>query len=423
MRIVVAGGGWAGCAASLAAKKCGAEVVLIEKTDMLLGLGNVGGIIRNNGRYTAAEEMIALGGGELFETADSLSRHTGISFPGHEHASLYDVTKIEAKVRRLLIERGVEIHFEKRITGADKDGNNVTELYSQDEDIYKADAFVETTGSAGPMGNCMKYGMGCSMCILRCPSYGPRISITKQLGIEDYIGMKEDDSFGAVSGSCKLCKESLSYEIRKKLDDEGVVIIPIPKEDINREKLKMKVCQQYALDEFAENVILLDTGHAKLMTSYYPLEKLRKLPGLEDVRFEDPYSGGRANSIRYLAMSPRDNSMKVRGLNNIFVAGEKSGLFVGHTEAIITGTLAGYNSCAMASGKKLLELPDEISCGDIISEENKAKETADGLKRRFTFAGSEYFKRMQERGLYTIDKELIRERIRRCGLENIFAVM
>ena len=37
-KIVVIGGGWAGCAAALAAKKAGAEVVLLEKTDLLLSL-------------------------------------------------------------------------------------------------------------------------------------------------------------------------------------------------------------------------------------------------------------------------------------------------------------------------------------------------------------------------------------------------
>ncbi len=45
--------------------KRGAEVTLVEKTDMLLGLGNVGGIMRNNGRFTAAEENIALGADEI----------------------------------------------------------------------------------------------------------------------------------------------------------------------------------------------------------------------------------------------------------------------------------------------------------------------------------------------------------------------
>ena len=60
-KVVVVGGGWAGVSAAVRAKKQGAKVVLLEKTDLLLGAGNVGGIFRNNGRFTAAEEMIALG--------------------------------------------------------------------------------------------------------------------------------------------------------------------------------------------------------------------------------------------------------------------------------------------------------------------------------------------------------------------------
>ena len=49
-KIVVIGGGWAGCAAALTAEKAGADVTLLERTDMLLGTGLVGGIFRNNGR-------------------------------------------------------------------------------------------------------------------------------------------------------------------------------------------------------------------------------------------------------------------------------------------------------------------------------------------------------------------------------------
>jgi len=33
---------------------------------MLLGTGLVGGIFRNNGRFVAAEEAIAMGAGEVF---------------------------------------------------------------------------------------------------------------------------------------------------------------------------------------------------------------------------------------------------------------------------------------------------------------------------------------------------------------------
>ncbi|MEJ8553122.1 FAD-dependent oxidoreductase [Tepidibacter sp. Z1-5] len=87
-KVIVIGGGWAGCAAAISAKKAGADVTLIERTDMLLGLGNVGGIMRNNGRYTATEENILLGGRELFEITDEYSRHKDIDFPGHNHARL-----------------------------------------------------------------------------------------------------------------------------------------------------------------------------------------------------------------------------------------------------------------------------------------------------------------------------------------------
>lgn len=87
MKVIVIGGGWSGCAAAISAKKAGAQVILYEKTDMLLGLGNVGGIMRNNGRYTASEELIALGAGELINITDSKSRHKNIEFPGHKHPS------------------------------------------------------------------------------------------------------------------------------------------------------------------------------------------------------------------------------------------------------------------------------------------------------------------------------------------------
>ena len=70
--------------------------------------------MRNNGRFTAAEENIALGAGELFEITDRCSRHTGIDFPGHSHASLYDVLKVEPEVRRLLYKMGIEIRFMTR---------------------------------------------------------------------------------------------------------------------------------------------------------------------------------------------------------------------------------------------------------------------------------------------------------------------
>lgn len=420
MRVVIVGGGWAGVAAALQAKKSGAETVIIEKTDMLLGLGNVGGIMRNNGRYTAAEEMIALGAEELFQITDSCARHVGIDFPGHKHASLYDVVKIEPRVRKLLVEMGISIMTEARVSEVFTNAGSISAVGLQDETRVTGDVFIETTGSTGPMGNCLRYGKGCSMCILRCPTFGPRISISKQAGVEDLLGMNDDDSFGAISGSCKLNKDSLSEELRTSLEKYGVVQLKIPDEDINFDKLTHKVCQQYALKEFAENIILLDTGYAKLMTSYYPLDRLRKIKGLEEVRFEDPYGGGRANSIRYLSMAPRDNTMKVAGIDNLFCGGEKSGLFVGHTEAICTGTLAGYNAVRFLLGLPLMQLPREIAVGDIIAYENEMKKTPEGIRTRYTFSGSVYFERMKQSGLYIINSEEIQQKVGKLNLKDVY---
>jgi len=420
LKVIVIGGGWAGCSAAITAKKAGAEVILYEKTDLLLGLGNVGGIMRNNGRYTASEEMIALGAGDLIHLTDENSRHKNIDFPGHKHAWLYDVNKIEPAVGKYLKTMDIEINMITRVVDVEKEGNKIKGIYLSDGKYVEADVFIETTGSTGPMGNCLKYGNGCSMCILRCPSFGPRVSISYRAGIEDLKGEREEDVYGAFSGSCKLAKDSLAEDVIKQLDETGVVVLKVPEEDINLDKLKLKVCQQYALKEFAENLILLDTGHAKLMTSYYPLEKLRKIKGLENAKYIDPYAGGKGNSIRYLSVAPRTNSMKVIGLDNLFCAGEKAGLFVGHTEAIMTGALAGHNSIRNCLGMPLLILPRALAVGDIIAYANEKMNTKEGRTNRYTFAGAEYFNRMQELGLYTLEIDKIVGKVEKLNLTHIF---
>jgi len=333
-KVVVIGGGWAGCAAAITARKAGAEVVILERTDMLLGLGNVGGIMRNNGRYTAAEEIIALGARELFNIIDNCYTHKDIDFPGHKHATIYDVTKIETPIRNKIKEMGIEIRFFSRAVNVNIENKKITSIVLEDGDIISGDAFVETTGSTGPMGNCTKYGNGCAMCVLRCPSFGGRVSISSKCGIEDMIGRRNTGEYGAFSGSIKLLKESLSEEIQKELNEKGSAVIPLPPEQINKGKLDMKVCQQYNLPEFAENIVLIDTGHAKLMAPFYPIEKLRQIPGFDKALIVDPYSGGKGNSVRYFSIAPRDNYLRVNGVDNLFVGGEKSGFYVGHTEAI-----------------------------------------------------------------------------------------
>ena len=418
-KVLVVGGGWSGCAAAIEAKKQGAEVTLLERTDMLLGTGLVGGIMRNNGRFTATEEMIAMGGGDLFGVIEQNLRHKNINFPGHEHADLYDISSISAAVQKYVLDMGIRVKFQSRITKVVMDGNRLVSAEDADGESFEADAFVDATGTAGPMNNCSKYGNGCAMCILRCPSFGGRVSLTGLCGVTEMIGKKADGSVGSMSGSCKILKESLSKEIQDMLNETGVAVIPLPKELV-QDHLSIKACQQYALPQFRDNIVLLDTGHAKLMTPYYELDLLHQVPGCENARYEDPYAGGKGNSMRYFAMAPRNNALHVEGIANLFCGGEKAGLLVGHTEAICTGVLAGYNAAAFTQGKEEMTLPESTAVGDAIAYVKVAMATPEGAGKKYTFSGSVYFNRMKELGLYSIDVKGIEDRIKAAGVYQVF---
>ena len=426
-RILIAGGGWAGCAAAVSAVKQGAEVTLLEKTDLLLGAGNVGGIMRNNGRFTAAEENIAMGAGELFEITDRHAVHRNVDFPGHRHASFYDALQVEPAVRALLKKLGVRLLFCSRAvdvkwTPEEERGlkrlKALEVMRSGTAEWMEADAFIDAAGSSGPMGNCMRYGRGCAMCIQRCPSFGPRVSLTARAGAHDLAARREDGNLGAYSGSCKLEMKSLEGKLQKKLKKDGFAVIPLPPHLIRPGKLKDKVCQQYALEEFAENLILLDAGGAKLMTSWFSLEELRTVPGLEHARFADPYAGGQGNSVRYMSVGERDDSMRAAQFSNLYLGGEKSGFFVGHTEAITTGSLAGYNGTH--DGKPLI-LPRSLACGELIAYGREILDEEDGVCRRLTFAGGEFLTRMKELGLYREKVRDIRDAVESAGMKGIYS--
>lgn len=422
MKVIVVGAGWAGCAAALSAVKQGAAVTLIERTDMLLGTGLVGGIMRNNGRFTAAEEMIALGGGDLFELADANSLHRDIEFPGHPHASLYNVATMEPLVRSFLESKGVETRLAIRVNDVEMKDGSITAIHGKEGDetvSFTAGAYIDATGTAGPPGQCAKYGNGCVLCVLRCPAFGGRVSVTALCGVQEIAGRK-GSQVGAMSGSCKLLKESLSRDVVGELNRRGVVVIPLPPSLQKDVQTSIKACQQYAIPAFQTNLVLLDTGHAKLMVPFFPLAALRRIGGFENARYEDPYAGGLGNSIRYVGMAPRDDSLKVRGVGNLFCAGEKAGLLVGHTEAIVTGTLAGCNAVRHIRGEQPLILPRSLAAGDAIGFVRERMATEEGLASKFTFSGSVYFERMKELGLYTLDRAAVRERVEKAGLLDLF---
>jgi folate-dependent tRNA-U54 methylase TrmFO/GidA len=121
-------------------------------------------------------------------------------------------------------------------------------------------------------------------------------------------------------------------------------------------------------------------------------------------------------------MAPRDDALRVEGVANLFCGGEKAGLLVGHTEAICTGALAGYNAVKSIRHEKLLVLPDTLAIGDAIQFVRRQMREEGILSLKYTFSGSVYFERMKAQGLYTLDRKQIEQRVGSAGLSGVFAV-
>jgi hypothetical protein len=332
------------------------------------------------------------------------------------------VSYIERAVKTRLLEAGIEIWLLARVTGLARSNGSIGAVSLENDMRVEGDVFVDATGSFGPQSFCTEYGNGCVMCIARCPTFGPRVSLTGLAGIAEKQGQKNDGSIGAMSGSLEFSKETMAPELAHELEKKGLLVIPLPASMIDEGKLGSKVCQQYSSPDYVNNVVLIDNGRAKLMTTYIPLDQLRQVPGLERVRYDDPYAGTIGNSMRFAALSPRDDRMQVQGpVDNLFCGGEKAGLLVGHTEAIVTGTLAGHNAVRRAAGRDLLELPDSLAVGDAIAHVRRRMQTADGMREKYTFSGAGYFQRMKERGSYTTDVDAIGARVAKSGLAGVLA--
>ncbi|MBI2874104.1 MAG: FAD-dependent oxidoreductase [Firmicutes bacterium] len=420
-QVIVVGGGWAGCAAAAGAARNGAEVILLERSDVLLGSGLGGGLVQNNGRYTAMQELKVMGAGDLIEAMESVFTHRSVDFPSHKHAALYDVTRIERAVRRSLMRLGVQIRTGTRVKEVRAAGGHLEAVISEDREVFGGDAFADCTGTAGPQGNCTKYGQGCSLCVYGCPTYGARVSIAGRMGISEICARRADGGYGVMTGSCLLVPESMGEERLAELRGNGVLLVPIPTELQHQDLLALKACQQYASPEFAANLVLLDTGLPKMMAPFFPLGYFRKLPGFEDVVYHHPFAGTRGNSIRYLAMAPHDDTLLVDGTDNLFCAGEKSGLLNGHIEAVATGALAGFNAVRRALGKTGLVLTRETAVGESVAFVREAMDGPGGLQKTYTFSGGPLFGRMKDRGLYSTDFDAIEQRVREAGAEGILA--
>ncbi len=425
--LIVVGGGWAGCAAALAAAKKGLAVTLLERTDRLLASGLVGGIMRNNARYTAAEELILMGAGELPAITDDAARHRSLEFPGHRHASLYDVHQVERPVQQLLQRYGVRVSFESRVVDVEMQNGFLRAVRLNESDaVIAGTVFIDASGTAGPVRNCHRFGQGCAMCIYRCPTFGPRLSIAVKAGAAEMPIQRPEGELGYFSGSCELEPSTLAPGMLAEIRQKGVMVLPLPEDfavSENNPAFNSKACRQYSSAEYKEKIVLLDTGAIKVMYPYLSLEELRRVEGLAGAVYRDPLGGGRGNSIRFTGLIRRDNRLQVPAFENLLVAGERAGRALGHTEAMVTGTLAGYNAYLISRGEEAVTLPRGTVSGELIAltDQDQKGESPEGHKSLYTLSGGLLWEYLRKNKLYTTDRSEIRRRLQNHGAIDLFA--
>jgi len=296
-------------------------------------------------------------------------------------------------------------------------GKKMTAVVLGDDTEVRGDAFVDATGSAGPMAICRKYGYGCSMCNLKCPTYGGRVSIVEQAGVKERAGTRSDGRIGGMGTAVTLAMNSLSGELQQALKKEGFLVVELPNHLRTTDKVaKLAVYPAHLLDKAV--LTNIGSGLARMLTGVVPLpvRELRSLPGFEYAAMINPFAGNNGNNIRYVAISPFDASLKVEGLDNLFVAGDKCGL-MGITEAIVTGCLAGHNAVRAAAGMELIELPVALASGDMIDyARNHLGEP--GAELYVSACHGPFLEKMKNDGQYPADPSEVRQKVAKRGLLN-----
>ncbi|MBI2287981.1 MAG: FAD-dependent oxidoreductase [Chloroflexi bacterium] len=367
-KVVVVGAGFAGCGAAAAAVRAGAEVTLVEKTDSLTGMGQLAGSYRRGVSVPGEAELVAMGASDMLKALDStviLSRFENLKLKDPRLVTLYDTRKISQAVDKTL--RGLGVNVILRGLGSDVEmsGKIIKSIKLKDGTLLEADAVVDATGGAGPIPMCEKYGQGCAACIMNCFLFGGRVSIAAKAGVKEFVGQRADGRPGVYSSAVTLIKESLSPDLQKKLEKEGEVQVPTPPEYVEAvyERMRMTMVGMDVTPESAKELEINYCGYVNIRRMpWLPREELIKIPGMADAMIAEPHVGWIGNAIRYMAISPKDITMKAEGVDNLFVAGEKA-KFGGISAAFITGALAGHNAVRRTIGMEPLKLPETTAIG------------------------------------------------------------
>src|SRR3989475_2149320 len=221
-KVAVVGAGFGGVSAAACARKAGAEVTLVERTDELLGVGRNSGIFYNDGRQAGSEELKAMGGGyilDIIENPPVLTHpRTDMNWNAPDDLkqqihtqAIFHCMRAETHVRKYLQDIGVQLIFANRAVDVElgrsqqAKGDLVLKVVLEKGQRLEFDAFVDSSGGAGGIQICKQYGYGCVECLLRCNTFGDRVSIATKAGSAELRKIRDSKHRGGVGGLSSAC--------------------------------------------------------------------------------------------------------------------------------------------------------------------------------------------------------------------------
>ncbi|MFR5132816.1 MAG: hypothetical protein ACLTDP_09670 [Terrisporobacter sp.] len=100
----------------------------------------------------------------IYTFTDDNATHKNINFPGHKHATIYNVLKIEPPVRKLIKDMGIEVRIMSRVADVDCEGKVLKAVILEDGERIERRIVLWSNLTEFISGaiseNCSKYGNG-----------------------------------------------------------------------------------------------------------------------------------------------------------------------------------------------------------------------------------------------------------------------
>ncbi len=149
--VAIVGGGSAGTAAAIAAARCGARTILLEKGTCLGGAATLRNVLTYCGLYTLGDQPRQAVKGVAEEVMQGLRQLGAVTGPQRHRGVfvVFDPEAVKLVLDSLCAEAGVQVMFNAFVCGATRADGRIVDLRWQDhggEHTLSARAFVDASG-------------------------------------------------------------------------------------------------------------------------------------------------------------------------------------------------------------------------------------------------------------------------------------